>query len=633
MEIGMRKIACAAALVLAVLGLGAQEKTVPIVAGQVDVEAEAWSPLALAPAGSVASLDADQIEGSGATTASDLVQRLPGALSNRYGPDSAQAFAIIRGSKGNQVLVVVDGLRVNDAQTGGFDLSLIPASSIERIQVLSGSAGAVYGADAVAGVVVVTTKRAEAGSFVVSGENTSYPTALAQGGAASLADSQSLRLDTALALGPAQLAIGAEGERGAGKYPYGSDALRQNSDFMGGSGKLAAGMARASFSSAYREIGTPGSLSNASLSDRQKDSSIEGNLAWSSDALSGGSMSLDLLGYGSWKRADARESSYPNLYDQSRAGFELRDRLSLAPWLDLGSGLSLSQERADSTAFDADPAGQPSRLSVGGYLEPTILLGERLKLVPALRYDWNDNYAAGFSAMLSAVWKASSGTDLRLSAGRSFRAPTFLDLYTPFTDYGIFGTYSGNPNLKPELGWTGELGLDTRSESFSLSSSLFARYIEDLIASNGQLVGGTMINIGRVFTPGAELKLDYRLGPATMGASYTFVYPLDLSGGKTIGDGVVLEDVSQHNAKAYLDFESGRVDAGLDARYWSGHFDAYYRSTVAGALVLDARIGYKVKEKLRLGLAAENLLDRKYQVIGDYPMPGLSIKTSLRIEL
>ncbi len=636
----MRKFACTCAslLIFSVLGLGAQIGSGPIEAGEVEIQAEAWSPLALAPAGSVSTIDAAQVEASGAANASDLVELLPGGLSIRNGPESAQAAPSLRGSKGSQVLVVIDGVRANDSQTGGFDLSLMPASAIERIEVLSGGAGAVYGADAVAGVIIITTKRARPGSLVLRAENTSYPTALSRGGASSLADGQSLSFDAGLAIGQGGISVGASAERATAKYPYGPSELRENADFFGGSGRLSAngplagGRATASFDASYRDTGTPGSLGWPSLENRQRNSSLGASLGWSNDALAGGSLSLELLAHGSWKRLYAIDPLSPNRYAQSTTGIELRDSLSLSDWLALGSGLSLSFEAADSTSFDSRPEGQPTRLSIGAYVEPTMLLGDRLKLVPAVRYDWNDSYTAGITAMLSAVWKASETLDLRFSGGRSYRAPTFLDLFVPFTDFGDGTSYRGNPDLKPESAWSGELGLDSRSKLLSWSASVFTRYVRDLIAYNG-LAAGSMTNIGAALMPGAELKLHALVGRLSLDASYDFIYPLDLSGGKAIADNQRLKDISQDTAKASASLELGRFDAGLDSRYWSERVDSVSSAALPGVLVIDARLGLRLDERTSLSLVVANILDSRYMVVDGYPMPGLSIKTALSLKL
>jgi len=634
----MRAFACGIALVLAVLGLGAQESGSPkdpvVDVGQVDVSAEAYSPIALAPAGSVTVVTADDIARSGAANAADALSSAPGVWVNRGGPDGSAASASIGGASSNQVLVIVDGVRLNDSRQGGTNLALIPAESIEKIEVLRGGASAAYGADAVGGVILVTTKKSGAPRLGLSIENSSYPTAVAANGAASCFDGQSFGIDAGTRLGLADVAVAGQAERASNDYPYGksgSPDIRTNAGFWNGSGNISVGaplaVGRLSFLAAasYQDAEVPGSLSSPSTQAEQKDSSFRGSLGWSSDALAGGALVMDIQARGGFSRLDYIDPSYPGLHDMTNGGIDLRATDSLMKDIDLGFGASLLYEAAKSSAFDSNPDGQPSRLSLGAYVEPELRAGDRLKIKPALRYDWNGNYVAGLSAMLGAVWKASDTFDLRLSGGRSYRAPTFNDLY--YAD----AWYHGNPDLKPESAWSGEIGLDLRMKDFSLSASMQARYISDLIESTSDY--STMVNIDSAFMPDAGVEASYKIGPATLKANYEFLYPLDLSGGKTIADNAVLTAYAKHKTGASADFVFGPANAGISANYWSDRIDTYTGNALRGALIIDLNAAYKVSKMLRITLAVDNLLDSDYQVNYDYPMPGLTLKVGAKVEL
>jgi outer membrane cobalamin receptor len=102
-----------------------------------------------------------QIEASGARTAADVVERVPGVVVRGSGPTGAQT-ASIRGSGADEVLVLVDGVALNDPVSGEADLSAVPASAVERVTVLPGARTARYGPRAQAGVVLIETRAAEA---------------------------------------------------------------------------------------------------------------------------------------------------------------------------------------------------------------------------------------------------------------------------------------------------------------------------------------------------------------------------------------------------------------------------------------------------------------------------------------
>ena len=118
----MRLIACLSVLVLAVLGLGAQESGAGPDIGTVDVTAQVYSPLALVPAGSVTVVTAAEIERSGASTAADALAAVPGLTVNGYGEGGSAATVSIGASTSNQVLVIMDGVRLNDPLNGAPDL-------------------------------------------------------------------------------------------------------------------------------------------------------------------------------------------------------------------------------------------------------------------------------------------------------------------------------------------------------------------------------------------------------------------------------------------------------------------------------------------------------------------------------
>jgi len=126
-------------------------------------------PVALAPLRVAAesapaaggTLSRAQIEASGARTAAEVVERLPGVVVRGTGPTGAKTVSI-RGSAADEVLVLVDGVALNDPVSGEADLATVPAGAIERVTVLPGARTARYGPRAVAGVVLIETRAAEA---------------------------------------------------------------------------------------------------------------------------------------------------------------------------------------------------------------------------------------------------------------------------------------------------------------------------------------------------------------------------------------------------------------------------------------------------------------------------------------
>jgi len=161
---------------------------------------------------------------------------------------------------------------------------------------------------------------------------------------------------------------------------------------------------------------------------------------------------------------------------------------------------------------------------------------------------------------------------------------------------------------------------------------LLCPVIDDLItdpyaASNNYIP----YNIDSAFMPDASIEASYKIGPATFKANYEFLYPLDLSGGRTVADNVVLTAYSKHKAGASADFVFGATEAGVSAKYWSDRVSS--GQDLKGALIVDLNAAYKVSKALRITLAVDNLLDSDYQINYDYPMPGLTLKVGAKLDL
>lgn len=635
--ISMRRFLLVSALALAATGLSFAEEAGAL-SGSMEVSAPAWSPLAAAPGAPIEVIDSTDIEESGASNLGELLEGRKGVVINRNGAGPGVALPSIRGSSSSQVLVIVDGVRVNDGRQGGADLSLIPVDSIERIEILTTGASAIYGPDALGGAIVITTKRAKANHLSTEIANVTYPGAIAQGGPSAAFDTQRLSIDGGLSFSSATVGLAASAERSLSAYPYGGDELRKNSAYMAANGKLdmdaplAGGKLGASVSGRYRDAKIAGSLSYP-VKAEEGDDAVSGKLSWASDALAGGLFSLDVSAHGSWARldyADSENSYNDGRYDMATAGLDLRTSYFATEALEIGAGLTGLYEETQSTVFDAGAEGQPRRLSLGAYLEPKYLAGDSLVLAPVLRYDWSDDYSAGLSVMATARWQATEWLELRASGGSSYRAPTFNELYWPYTDYGSWGSYEGNPSLKPETAWSGDLGVKLELGDFSLSCSGFARYVDNLIVTSSDF-NASPINVDKAFVPGASAGLAYALGAFKLEADYEYLYPLDLSDAACLAEATRIGSFSVHKANAHLSYRSSALCASLGLRYASEHSSS--SDAIPGVFLADMGASYKVVKRVTVGFNIDNLFDASYEVIADYPMPGRSVTTKVKVEL
>lgn len=631
----MRKAACfIVAAALAVMGPGAQVRDL----GEVSVTAESWSPAALAPGGSVVVVTAEQIEDSGAENAAEALASVPGFHSLDYGNAGSVRTPSLRGASSGQVLVIVDGVRRNDARSGGVDLADIPAESIERIEVLKGGASSLYGADAVGGVIVITTKRGGDPRLAVTAENRLYPAALGPD-LEYLAAAQRLGAALDTRIGAAGLSASASLDREGDSFPAvqdgGSVLERENAGYFGVSGSLGlevpalGGILSASLSARCADFGVPGATMYVTPNAEQRNRDMRGTAAWSSDALAGGRLTLNASAFGGRSRMEYEDpdSLTNDRHDTLSSGTDFRFRFLASEAVEIPAGLELRYDGAESSKV-----GDPRRYHAGAYAAPVLTVGRVVKISPALRFDWYDDYPAGLTYSLGVSSAVSDSVTLKATAGRSYRAPAFNDLYWPDEGWGV-----GNPDLRPETSWYGELGGDANRDSLGVSLFVFARYTEDLIQwvdPDGWLGPLPMKpeNVAAAAFFGADAEASLEAGPVSVTASYALLLSYDLSDGRTLADDVRVANIPVHSIKLEPSFTGGPLKVSCRASWRSERYQSP-ALTLEPVLLLGARADFQAAETVGIYLDGENLLNQAYSEMDGYPMPGITLKAGVKIVL
>jgi outer membrane cobalamin receptor len=616
----------------------------------------------LAPAAARATFTAAELETLGVASVGEALELVPGLDLAPSGGAGAQTTLSLRGSTSGQVLVIVDGARVSDPATGQCDLSRlgIDLADIESIEVIRGGASAQYGADALGGVVVITTKKGGAGkggggtdrpSLTVRAANRSRlpfsATAGSGAGAVNLApspaalvDGQSLSFRANL---PSGLGLSASAERQANAYAYydasGTRRIRANAGLLQGKAGLSwkglagDGVLETSANFAARSLGVPGSLDMPTPEALQRD--LDASLAarWATDYFISDAASFDASAYARYGILEYREdaSADPDLHRAARAGADAKWSVLFGRASSANAGLSARYDRLDSTVV-TNAAGQaPERVSLGAFAEPSLAFGASWTLVPALRWDWTSDFESGISAGLGATKALSETASLTFSATTSYRAPSFDDLYWPSS-----GGAEGNPDLKPETGYSAEAGFLWKEGAASLDAAIYARYARDVILWQQQGDGfWRPSNYGDAFYPGFELE--WRSAAAegwSFAGSYAFLYSYVLSGTLSLSDDKRVPDVPAHSLSG---------SAAYTSKGFSGTFKISYkglrytttdnRDYLPAVFLAGASLRWAVGDRLSLFLNGDNLLDERYVSEKNYPMPGFSIETGFEWKL
>jgi len=605
------------------------------------------------------------IEASGAADLSTVLAQQSGVVVNDYGPQGQSKTVSIRGSTSSQVLILVDGVRVNSSFDGYIDLSRLPVDNIDHIEIVRGGASSLWGTGAVGGVINIITKKADHpeldlsvtnGSYIphnstavaAQTESPSYTTTSASvpASAMSLLDNQKVSLSGASTLGGVGFTAGGSFLRAMNAFlwddslNFGDWRQRNNAQdlaedgYAGADLPLLGGSISLKGSFGHSLIGVPGSLTFATSQSSQEDTTAMGSFAYRTDSFFSNRLSLDVKGSYRYAQEILNDPLFPpqSIHDTNAGSLDLTQKLSLTDGVSAVYGGSGSYEVVDSTNL----SGTNNRLSVAGFLSVPFVPSQALTITPSVRYDYYSDFPGFLSFQLGTVLSLSSVSSLHASVGSAYRVPTLSDLY--WTDsYGDIG----NANLKPETSFSGEVGWSYQTKVISLEAAGFARLMYNQIewVYSSQSLVTQPINITESFLPGFELH--GRIGLTdrfSVHADYTFIYSLLVQYPYPISDNQRVPMVPVNDVTVAVKYEDTLNTASIEAQYAGEktYFDTGTSSwqTLAGYVILNAGYRIQATSSLAFSIRLLNLLNTLYYTeYGGYPMPPFSIVTGMQLKL
>lgn len=477
------------------------------------------------------------IEERGYQTLAEALRTVPGMRVVQEGGPGQRASAFLRGSSSQHVLVLLDGVPVNDASepNGAFNFGNDLLGDIERIEVVRGPGSSLYGSGALGGVVNLITRRAPAGTpFQAFGEAAGGTQRTGRGVAGAAGDTG--RVDW-MVVGQG---LTTQGFNTVPPRIAGNTGERDGLDAYAATARLGVrpdAHSRVELLLRWRE-------NRAELDDAPEGRADDPNYTaqdrrWFGQ-LRGETVLLDGLWTTGLRLAvtDDRRSYRnlpdalnPNLQDDLNRGqrqtLDWGNRMRLGDigaLVDAGLTFGVTQEREmiDSRSRFSSPNFQSTgavreeadSIAVHAGLQGRVL--ERLDLSAGLRHDQAEDFD-GFTS-----WRAGGvlavpelASRLRLSAGTAFKAPT-LDQRFGAT-LGSFGPFRGNPNLRPETSFSWEIGSETdialfdRPDFATFGATWFQSRYTDLISMNRTF--DSLENVSRARIHGAELSLTLRPAP------------------------------------------------------------------------------------------------------------------------
>jgi len=599
------------------------------------------------PTGFTHVIEADEYAGEGRRV-EELIETAPGVHVRRFGGPGESAEISIRGSTGAQVVVLLDGVRLNSAQSGTVDLATIPAHLVERIEVTRGGGSVQSGSDAIGGVVNIVTRRASA-----------KPSSQASGSLGSW-DTWTASLSQTAELAGHELLLGYDFFKTSGDWdfqpvsgvnpsdPGTVERINNRSEQHSGLLKLSRDLSERvrlelSDSLFYGSEGRPGlDLDSGGPLRGQREHAHQRRTRNAAQLRLHGveatSLDLDweLRVFHRFDRSRFRDPQDPPV-DSDDRNTALGARFGLEHEREgehLGQALSLAAElRGDR--LDPKWARKRERRVFGVSAQDELrLLGDRLRIVPALRFDDSEGFDAEWIPRIGASLRLASWLRLKGNAERSYRVPNFDELYLDEA------TLRGDPSLRPEDARNYDLGFELARAAWGPLSALslelvgFWNDIDNTIVF--QQVSPNVIkatNIPDVRSRGLELSGSARWGWLAVSGSYTRLDTEIRRNGNPLPGRpeheadlrVALADAADRFKLVGTLLHTGEIPVNASGRtFLSGRttFDASLRLGLHALSHWPERLGLR---ELAFAVTATNLTDRAVRDALSFPRPGRSL--------
>lgn len=548
-------------------------------------------------------IDRSEIERGGATGLADVLVRVPGIEMIRNGGPGNRTDVYIRGAETRFTAVFVDGVRVDSQSTGGAPWEAIPLAQIERLEIVRGPAGAVYGSDALGGVIQIFTRKGQGPLAPYAG-----------------------------------IGLGSYGTR---KWEAGFSGAEGQFDY-------ALGVAReASSGFNARPVSTQNPDDDGYVSE-----SLSGRLGWQLNAahrLEASMLSSNL---------DAQYDTSATKDDHAMHLLQTKGLNWRGKWSDsYSTQLSVTESRAQ---YETKPSVYLTMTRLNGYLfqnefrlgahlltaalerkvdflenRPTNPINrERAQDALALGYGWRSNRhslqmnlrhdqdsefggqdtgSAAYGFALTPQWRATA------SVGSAFRAPT---LYHRFSAYGV-------STLQAETSVNQELGLRYAQGSSQWSLVTYRNRVSNLItfSSPGPCASATgcYANTAQAEFTGVTLSARQRLGEVNLQASLDVQEPRDSVSGK------LLKRRASHHANLAADTRAGTWLVGAGVQLSGARYDDDANTVVLpGYSLFNLHASRRIDKDWSLLARIDNLGDSRYQLVKDYATPGRSLYVALK---
>ena len=553
-------------------------------------------------------ISAEFIKNSAATNVADLLQQVAGVDIRRRGTAGSQADLYIRGGGFDQTLLLIDGIKMDDAQTGHHTMNAaLPIEVIERIEIIKGPAARVFGQNAFTGAINIVTKSTLANTASVNIEAGSFG-----------------QLN-------GSVTVGKEFENSSIIAHVGiltSDGYRHNSDYENKNYLLKGVFNKkeqpieviATFFD--KKFGANGFYASATATEQYEET--QSSLFGASTTFRTEKFKITPRVY--WKRGQDEyvyirdnPSVYRNLHITNKVGVETNASYTSDIGI-TGFGVDISR-----VFISSNNLGKRNRTMANLFLEHRFkALNDKLDITPGVAVTYFSDFKFHAFPGLDIGFKLSDNLKAYGNLGVTYRIPTYTDLY--YNDRSTIG----NSNLKPEEAFAQEIGLKFNSGRFTSSVAIFNRDADNLIDFIRPDVTSKYeaTNIAKVNTKGFELNTDYRFKLNEFNQTLSFGY-------NYLNDDILDQnkDLSRYSLNTLKHQFITRFESKLFKNVRQNIIYKHAERTIGTSYnVWDASVIVAVN-KFNFTVTANNIFNAEYIESGFVPMPPSSLLFGLRYNL
>ena len=548
-----------------------------------------------------------QIRQSGQDTVSELLQSQANVEISSNGGIGQTSGVFLRGSNTSHTLVLIDGIRVNNAGAGNVPFENLPTPQFSRIEVLPGPFSGLYGSDALGGVIQFFTHRwPDAPSVTGVAGYGSYDTSNVYGGVSAGKEDTGFTVNAGYVQSRGFSATNPTAT--FGNFNPDNDGYR-NANLSGSVVHRFAPDQEIGITAFYTQGHTQ--FDSGPTTDDTNDEALGVYSIYSRNRLTNWWQSLVRVGL--TQDDSVFQGSFPGQLrsDQTQVTWQNDFSTSIGTFI---AGLDyLQQTVGGTTVFAVD-----GREIYGLFVGYSAQIG-RNSLYASVRNDDNTQFGDHTTGSLGYAFAVTPEFRLRASGGNAFHAPTFNDLYFP----GF-----GNPNLQPEEGTSREVGADYKVGTQRFGATYFDNHITQLIVVDAATF--TPMNLGEARVQGLELAYDGVLQGLELRARLTFQDPVNEVNGaqlprraKIFGNAGVARSFGSFNVAGELVGASARfdsIDESLDTR-------------MGGYALFNLVMSYKASRDWRVDLRWNNVFNKSYELAKGFNTPGSNVFVWIKYEL